>query len=147
MVLIGTWIAFLFKNEAFASAGLVWIAVNVLLSYGRAGLAKVQQQEWKDGTALQIFLEQSFFSDIRALKSKISPENSKKISWAIILLEFALVFSPLAEGALLTGVFLVVVLFHFLNYWAFGLNRFFWAWLAAWPAVFFLSSVLHARLQ
>jgi hypothetical protein len=31
------------------------------------------------------------------------------------------------------------VLFHFLVYWYFGLNRFFWAWLASFPAVIYCA--------
>jgi hypothetical protein len=147
MVLLGTWIAFLFKKETFASAGLVWIAVNVLISYGRAGFAKVRQPEWKDGSALTSFLQQSFYSDVREFSAKITPEVAKKIAWVVIALEFALVFSPLAEGTLLSAAFTLVVVFHFMNYWAFGLNRFFWAWIAAWPSIFYLSGLIHAASQ
>jgi hypothetical protein len=30
-------------------------------------------------------------------------------------------------------------LFHFLVFWYFGLNRFFWAWLATFPAVLWVA--------
>jgi hypothetical protein len=29
----------------------------------------------------------------------------------------------------------VAALFHFLVFWFFGLNRFFWAWVASFPAI------------
>jgi len=33
----------------------------------------------------------------------------------------------------------VAALFHFLVFWYFGLNRFFWAWLATFPAVLYCA--------
>jgi|GEM_PF-904311 len=148
MVLIGIWISYLFKKESFACAGLIWISVNLLISYGRAGLAKLKQPEWKDGSALTSFLSQSFYEDVRNLSANISPETAKKLSWGVIVFEFALVFSPLLADSSLSLVFFVAVIFHFANYWAFGLNRFFWAWIAAWPAIFYLSEVInHPAIQ
>jgi hypothetical protein len=147
MVLLGTWIAFLFKKESFASAGLVWIAVNVLISYARAAIAKLQQPEWRDGHALPAFLQQSFYGDIRAYGQMLTLETAKKLGWGVIALELILVASPLVQGTPLTAVFFIVVVFHFLNYWVFGLNRFFWAWIAAWPSIFYLSGLLHPTLQ
>jgi hypothetical protein len=36
----------------------------------------------------------------------------------------------------------VALLFHFLVFWFFGLNRFFWAWAANLSSIFFLSHYL-----
>jgi hypothetical protein len=33
------------------------------------------------------------------------------------------------------GLCASAVVFHFLVFWYFGLNRFFWSWLATFPAV------------
>jgi hypothetical protein len=41
------------------------------------------------------------------------------------------------NGALLFMV--IAVVFHFLVFWFFGLNRFFWAWLTNLTAVWFVS--------
>lgn len=143
MALLGTCVSFLFKKESFACAGLIWICVNLLLSYGRAGFSKFQHAEWKDGSALPSFLKQSFFEDVRAFGEKLTPELAKKLSWGLIAFEFALVFSPLLGMESLHVVFFLVILFHFANYWAFGLNRFFWAWIAAWPAIYYLSGLIN----
>jgi hypothetical protein len=45
--------------------------------------------------------------------------------------------APLALlDARLAVVFcLIAALFHFLVFWFFGLNRFFWAWLSTFPAI------------
>ena len=148
MVLLGAWISYLFKKESFASAGLVWISVNVLLSYGRAALAKIRQSDWRDGTAMPAFFQQSFFDDIRAMGSRLSPALAKNLGLALIAFEFALVFSPFATGSVLSSIFLIAILFHFANFWAFGLNRFFWAWIAAWPSIYFLSGLInHSNAQ
>jgi hypothetical protein len=36
------------------------------------------------------------------------------------------------------------VKFHFLVFWYFGLNRFFWAWLAAYPALIGCATLLRS---
>ena len=48
--------------------------------------------------------------------------------------------SFIAANALLFGVALG---FHLANVYAFGLNRFLFAWLAAYPALYYCSSLLH----
>jgi len=40
------------------------------------------------------------------------------------------------------GVVGVALLFHFLVFWFFGLNRFFWAWATNLGSIFFLSHYL-----
>jgi hypothetical protein len=143
MILLGCIFAFLFKKESFARVGLVWIAINLLLSYGRAGISKIRQPEWKDGTALAQFFEQSFFADIRKFSKVIAakPDMAKYVCWALIAIEVGLVASPFAASAL-PALLIFVVLFHFSIYWVFGLNRFFWVWLAAWPSIFYLSGLV-----
>jgi hypothetical protein len=55
-------------------------------------------------------------------------------SWAFIVWECAF---PLALLHAPTVVLWcgIAALFHFLVFWHFGLNRFFWAWCASFPAI------------
>ncbi|UUZ62889.1 hypothetical protein LP417_24100 [Polaromonas sp. P1-6] len=34
----------------------------------------------------------------------------------------------------------VAAVFHFLVFWFFGLNRFFWAWISTFPAVLYCAA-------
>jgi hypothetical protein len=146
MILIGMIIAFLFKKESFAGFGLIFISINLLLSYLKAGIAKARIQEWRDGAALPLFLEQSFFADIRGYGKQLAskPALTKYTCWAVIAIELGLVISPLVPS-FLPLIFAVVVLFHFAIYYAFGLNRFFWVWIAAWPSVFYAAALIGPR--
>lgn len=146
MILIGMIIAFMFKKESFAGFGMIFISINLLLSYLKAGIAKARAPEWRDGSALPLFLEQSFFSDIRAYGKSISakPDVAKYICWFIFTIEIGLVASPLVPSVL-PLVLTIVVLFHFAIYYVFGLNRFFWVWIAAWPSIFYVAALLHQQ--
>lgn len=140
-VLVGLVLAYLFHKESFARFGLYYIVINLLLSYAKAGYAKIRSGEWKDGTVLPQFMEQSFFPDIRAAAPRLG-ERAKQVAMAVMAIEVAVVLSPLL-GGLVWLPFLVMVVFHFAIYWAFGLNRFFWIWIAAWPSVFYVAEALR----
>ena len=60
-------------------------------------------------------------------------------SWGFIVWEILFPFSLLDPR--LAAVFCgVAALFHFLVFWFFGLNRFFWAWLCSFPAIIWCSA-------
>lgn len=106
---------------------LTYVAVQLVLSYFVAGVVKIRNPEWRSGRALGHVLEQYGW----ALPTKI---------WrplAFVILAFELGF-PLAF--FFPWPFAVVGLaFHLVNAYVLGLNRFFWAWLAAYPALFVAS--------
>jgi hypothetical protein len=59
-------------------------------------------------------------------------------SWAFILWEIAI---PLAfiDPRLMVIYCGIGLMFHFLVFWFFGLNRFFFAWAATYPALLFAA--------
>jgi hypothetical protein len=62
-------------------------------------------------------------------------------SWSFILWEC---LAPLAllDARMAAAFCSVAALFHFLVFWFFGLNRFFWAWLATFPAIVWCAGQL-----
>ncbi len=103
-------------------ACLYYIAVQLILSYFIAGVAKASRREWWSGEALAGFLR-------RYRAPVFAPAL---LSWAIVAFELA---APLAWIAPVPFA-AAAMAFHLLNVYVFGLNRFFWAWLAAYPALF-----------
>ena len=118
--------------------GMVYIAVHTIYSYFKAGLAKVIHKEWRNGTALSAFFETSLFVDIRSMKA------NKILNWIVIIFELGIILLPFFPQ-LLWFYFAGAMIFHLINYYYFGLNRFFWIWLSAWPAVFY-SVKLFSRI-
>ena len=123
-----------FEAIAFR-AGLGWIAVQITLSYWIAGLVKARSGRWWSGAALQEILRSPRYGVPRSIERlSISLSFTRIASLAVIGFEvlFPLVFL-FPEAA--TRVLSIGLLFHLANFWIFGLNRFFFAWIAGYPAL------------
>jgi hypothetical protein len=138
VVLTGLFIAQLVSH--FASPELGWragfwyITIQSITSYFMSGSVKLLKREWRDGRAMTIFLNGAIHGPLRTNHWLRKPWVAVISSWSFILWESA---APLALlDARLAMVFCTIAaLFHFLVFWYFGLNRFFWAWLATFPAI------------
>jgi len=117
-------------------AGLIYISIHTLYSYFKAGLVKVKQADWRQGRALPAFFQRSLFKDVQNLAGKIP--YPKTLGYFVIIFELSILLI-LLKPELTVLYFTAALLFHFINYLTFGLNRFFWIWLAAWPAVFYFT--------
>jgi hypothetical protein len=119
-----------------------YLAAQVLLSYVMAGWAKITNPEWRTGRALQDVFLFSAYPASESLRAWADwPRLLWTASWAVMLFEL---FFPLAlatRTALMIGLALALA-FHFANACLFGLNRFFWIWLAAYPSLLWLQERL-----
>jgi hypothetical protein len=123
------------------SAGLGYIAIQTLSSYFVSGWVKLKRPEWRNGQALPVFLNSGLYGPLKKDSVFRRPVVALVCSWAFILWEGLFVcvllfpnWTPLFVG--------VALLFHFLVFWFFGLNRFFWAWATNLGSIFFLSHYL-----
>jgi hypothetical protein len=114
---------------------LLWIACLSALSYFLSGVRKASQQAWWNGRALRDFLKNSRVS-VPGWACRFAEGALPRIAGpGVVLFQLAmpaLLWSGAAPVALLTGM-----VFHFLNFLFFGLNRFFWVWMATYPAFYF----------
>lgn len=115
-------------------AGLWYIALHAITSYFISGWSKVFRPEWQSGQAMTVFLNGAVYGPLPAGHPLRRRVPALLGSWAFILWECA---SPLALiGPIQAAGFCAVAAgFHGLVFWFFGLNRFFWAWLCAFPAI------------
>jgi hypothetical protein len=60
------------------------------------------------------------------------------MSWAVISFELLFPLALLTHLTLIIGL-AIAAIFHFANACLFGLNRFFWIWLAAYPSILWLQ--------
>lgn len=138
VLLTGALIFTSFENPESSRFGFLYIAIHTIYSYFKAGYSKLVQRDWRSGKALAVFLNRSLYPDIQKLSDWLS--NQKVLSlfacWIVISFEIMVLFVPLFPN-LISVYFLISLIFHFSVFLTFGLNRFFWAWLAAWPSVFY----------
>lgn len=146
VVLSGVLIGLIGASEFAIKIGFIYITINTLYSYFKSGFSKVKRQEWLVGNALPIFLNRSPFQDIKLLSIWLDqrPALCLVLCWGVITFEtLAAIIIIIPNWAYY--YFVAAMTFHFFNYIVFGLNRFFWIWLCAWPATIFSLSLLTAK--
>lgn len=144
VVLLGAFIASCFPEyEITQLAGFAYISVQLILSYFLAGIAKIKQEKWRDGRAVAEFAVYSYYAvDPRTKRLAKKPFYASFASKAILIFECTFPLALLDPRVCL--VYLGVgFFFHLENYFALGLNRFFFAWLSAYPALYYVVTYLH----
>lgn len=144
VLLTGLSLAQLLPGSPLAQkAALLYVAVQLTLSYFLAGVAKLQHAEWRSGRALSSFVRNGRYGApswlIRALDGRRRLVGS---SWCVLAFEcgFPLAWSSARAGAAWLGLGLC---FHLVAWLLFGLNRFVFAWAAAYPSLWWCSELLR----
>jgi hypothetical protein len=127
-------------NQVVQKFALVYVAIQLVLSYTIAGLVKLRNEKWRSGEALQHFLRFSNAARNRKLQSRLINSNglSRGLSWLIIGFECAFPVAVMNSKVCLI-MLCFAFLFHLANFYFFGLNRFVFAWVAAYPALYLVS--------
>lgn len=124
------------SNSPMVVEGVLWvIAIQLGLSYFKAGLFKIKNAEWRNGFALKEFLSSPIYEQTKVSEwLSNSPKSLLLGAWFLLLFElsFPVVFF---SAQLFWIYFTVAILFHGLNAYFFGLNRFLYSWLIAYPAL------------
>jgi uncharacterized membrane protein YphA (DoxX/SURF4 family) len=131
-----------FLHPLLAKAALWYMCLQVISSYFLAGLHKIKAQKWRLGTAIFGFVSSPNYKTPKFVieKSK-DPSLAKIMAWCVIV--FELTFPLVLAHPFLTKSYLLAgVLFHFVNFMIFGLNRFFWVWCASYPAIYYCSKLI-----
>ncbi|MGB0902355.1 HTTM domain-containing protein [Halocynthiibacter sp.] len=126
----------------FAELALAYLAIQLILSYFVSGQIKILNPDWRSGQALADVFAFSAYpvsENLRALAKH--PKVMFGASWAVMIFELIFPLSFLHSAAL-TLAFFIAALFHLTNACVFGLNRFFWTWLAAYPSILWLQQRL-----
>ena len=120
-------------------AALWYVSLQSITSYFMSGWVKLLRPEWRSGQAFAVFLNAAVYGPLDAGHLLSRPWVAQIASWAFILWECS---APLALlHPAIAGLFCTIaLLFHFLVFWFFGLNRFFWAWLVSFPAILACSA-------
>ena len=131
---------FIFPSQGLInSIGFYLLSFHCTLSYFMTGIVKLKNKSWRSGLALQAFLTHSNYT----VPTKIQHLAKQKLflssgSWLVIVFEcsFPLVW---IFPKLTLFYIMAAILFHVINYFCLGLNRFVFTWLASYPALLFCT--------
>lgn len=142
VVLAALSVAHLVPASNVAQQGAVlYVAAQAFMSYFIAGVAKAASVAWRDGSAMRSFVRTPHFAvPSRLAEMLATPTVARAASWIVIAFECAAPVALLQPVACATYL-AVALAFHLSNAWAFGLNRFVFAWAASWPALLYASSL------
>lgn len=119
-----------------------YLAMQLVLSYFIAGWVKIVNPDWRNGRALGDVFRFSAYPASESLRGWAErPRLLLFMSWAVMLFELCFPLCMLSRHALMAGLGIAAI-FHFANACLFGLNRFFWCWLAAYPSLVWLQQRL-----
>ncbi len=122
-----------------------YLAVQLVMSYAISGWVKVRNPDWRNGRALQNIFAVSAYPVSESLRSLAKqPALMLGLSWTMLLFE---ILFPLAllNATGLHAALAIAALFHLVNGCVFGLNRFLWIWIAAYPCLLWFQQRLIAN--
>lgn len=126
---------------------LGFLAFQACLSYSAAGIVKIAGPAWRTGKAVAaIFGTRSYGHPGVAAFLQRQPAFAAVLTWSVVAVEtlfpLALILpAPYVHIFLLWGV-----AFHASNAAIMGLNTFFWAFIATYPAILYCNAWLAGRL-
>ncbi len=119
-----------------------YLAIQLTLSYFMSGYVKLKNPDWRNGQALVDVFQFSAYPVSESLRHWAkSPNKLFLTSWIVIVFELIFPLSLLSNITLIAAL-LFAACFHLANAFLFGLNRFFWIWIAAYPSILWLQQRL-----
>jgi hypothetical protein len=131
------WLGTVLGRDALsAKAGLWFVAALAVLSYFANGVAKLAAPSWRSGRAIIALLSTQTFGNrtlYRALAER--PRWARMICWMMMLWECGFVLVVIVPDRFRMPLVISGILFHAFNAAIIGLNKFFWAFVATYPAI------------
>lgn len=125
--------------------GLWFLAMQAVLSYFSAGVAKAVSPIWRGGAAVpQIFDTGSYGDRGVALFLARHRMAGALLTWGVIAFEVSFPAGLFLPAPALEMLLLCGAVFHLLNAMIMGLNSFFWSFLATYPALLYVAAQLRA---
>lgn len=122
-------------NSGWQEYAFGYLALQLILSYFISGYVKIVNPDWRSGRALQDVFHFSAYPVSESLRDWAKhPRLLCVMSWIVMLLELLFPLILLSQPALIAGL-VIAAAFHLANACLFGLNRFLWVWLAAYPSI------------
>jgi hypothetical protein len=133
-------LAELLPSQKWQEYAFGYLALQLVLSYFIAGWVKIVNPDWRNGRAVRdVFLFSAYpaSENLRTLANH--PRSILWMSWTVMIFELLFPLALFSQEALVAAL-IAAALFHLANACLFGLNRFFWTWLAAYPSILWLQA-------
>lgn len=142
VVLLALAVHLYFDDPTISNIGLGSITAFLCLAYFSAGRAKLQSPGWRSGFAMEKFMGKSPETPTDKYIATRRNQTFFLLSRGVIFFElFFFVSLALPEAAIL--FMMVGLLFHGANSIFAGINNYFWAFVACYPAIYFTSQLLY----
>jgi hypothetical protein len=130
---------YMLPTLAWRELAFGYLGTQLLLSYCMAGWVKIVNPQWRSGRALRdVFLFSAYPAGENIRQWARHPRLLLGAGWTVIAFELAFPLTILSRPALLAGL-AIAAMFHGANACLFGLNRFFWIWICAYPSILWLQ--------
>lgn len=123
-------------------AGLVWGAGQLSIAYATAGLAKLPNGFWRDGSALAAVV--TSYRAGHPLAAAIVRRGSLAVAlaWALMLIEALFPLALFAPRPVCLAALAAMALLHLATAFVMGLNTYPWAFTATYPCVAMANTVI-----
>jgi hypothetical protein len=119
---------------------VAYIGVQAAFSYLASGAAKAVSPIWRSGnTVFRIFNTRTYGYEPAARLLLGRPRLTRVVDWSAFTIEMLFPIGLVAGLPVLILFLLWGVTFHAMNALVMGLNSFFWAFVATYPAVIYLA--------
>lgn len=136
-------VARLGPSSLWAELAMAYLAVQLVLSYFVSGYVKIVKPEWRSGQALVDVFAFSAYPVSESLRGWAArPRLLRMMSWGVMGFEVLFPLALLHPLALYAGL-AIAATFHLANAFLFGLIRFFWIWICAYPSLIWFQGRLE----
>ena len=133
-----------FSDKDVALSGILAIGGQATLAYFVAGAAKFASPVWREGNALLgVMKTQSYGHAFTVDFAETRPRFCQFVCWTTIITEMLFPLVLFAPSGLAIAGLLCFAAFHFSNAYFMGLNAFVWSFLATYPSIMVLNSVIR----
>jgi hypothetical protein len=135
---------FMPQGSLASAAGLIYIGAQTVLSYLIAGCVKIAGPSWRDGTAIGGIMTTKIYGNSAAAAVLQGRATLGLIAcWLVITFEITFVAALFVDRRIMWVMLAAGVLFHAANTALMGLNSFFVAFVASYPAVAYVNELMH----
>ncbi|SFH37296.1 MULTISPECIES: hypothetical protein [Cryobacterium] len=144
IILAGLAFTFLIPTSSpFQAVGLYFIAAQALLAYFAAGISKISNAQWRQGSAMQSILNTATYGhSTAAAVIRRRPWLGGFVGWSVIGVEIIFPVALVAPPGVLVAFLFAGAMLHLGTAVLIGLDIFFWAFTATFPAIIFVHGVL-----
>lgn len=130
----------LLPTDNVTLAALWFIALQVCLSYFTAGISELRNPDWRKGNGFRYFATSPELVPVE--KINIFFEEHKTltllINWLIIVFECAFPVTLFAGQGVLFCFLIAGIILHVAIAFGLRMGKFFWVWIATYPALIFI---------